>query len=114
MLDLKPKTNSEVSVKKDIKKELKLINNIKPLRGHTLYEINTITGDVVKAQYIKEKFITWEQALKHMKDNSFKGKILINKDCEYISALNPLSALKRYNKAKGSATLPERKMKLNF
>jgi hypothetical protein len=49
-----------------------------------------------------------------MKDNSFKGKILINKDCEYISALNPLSALKRYNKAKGSATLPEGKMKLNF
>lgn len=89
--------------------ELAFIEHLKPLKGHTLYEINNSTLEVVEAQYHKEERITWSEAL-----NAFNNpqtsvvKDVIVKPCHsYISALNPKSAMKRHLENKGSASIPK-------
>jgi hypothetical protein len=89
--------------------ELAFIENLKPLKGHTLYEINNSTLEIVEAQYHKEERITWHEALKAFNNPqiSVVKDVIIKPYHSYISALNPKSALKRHQMNKGSASLPE-------
>jgi hypothetical protein len=86
-------------------KELKQVGTIQPLEGHTLFEINTKTLEVCKAQYNKKEYLTWEEALTIHRGGKVKKEVLVKKDCVYISALNAENALERYLKNKGSAEL---------
>ena len=89
--------------------ELAFIENLKPLKGHTLYEINNSTLEVVEAQYHKEEMITWHEALRAFNNPQIRVvKDVIVKPCHsYISALNPKSAMKRHLENRGSASLPK-------
>ena len=85
----------EVSAQKPILKGEKLIGKIRPQRGHTTFEINIVTGEVLEAQY---SAITVE--LKEIKSNELsvkKKKIITNENCVYISALNKDNAKKKFN-----------------
>lgn len=70
-------------------------------KGLTLFSINTITGEIKPAEYIKESVITWEQALLliHGK-GGIARKVMVEKDCVYIEALNAENAKKKYNTRK--------------
>jgi len=109
---LSEKQSIEAVVKKKQQIELKYIGSLKPKsKSHNLYEINTKTLEIKLASYKTYKEITWEQALK-MVGGSFRDELVINKDCVYISALNPDNALKRYKEGKGSAELEQGILKL--
>ncbi len=69
------------------------------------------TLGVSLASYVEKKDITWNEALKFIK-NGYKKDVLIKKGCVYISALNKHSALDRFRKEKGSAIIPESDLKL--
>jgi hypothetical protein len=97
------KFKQEQQVKKKQEKKFVLSHSIAPIAGHRLYEINTKTLEIKEASYRVEKYITWEQALYLIKEGVTNKKVIINKDCEYISALNKENALKRYLSNKGSA-----------
>lgn len=103
---LSEKQQIESIVKKKIEIEYKLVGNLRPLRGHTLWEIDLETLDIVKAQIVTNKTITWEDALK-MFDGTLVEDVQIKPGKVYISALNQKNALKRYHEKKGSAIRPE-------
>jgi len=108
---LRDKTQIEAVVKKQQATELKFDFSINPLRGHTLFEINTITNEVKPAEFLDKKTISFEEA-KSIQKGTYVSEVVRKKDCVYISALNKESALKRYSEDKGSARLPKAKMKL--
>ena len=97
----------ELQVRKQQQKEFKFESSLKPLRGHSVWEINRETLEVKKAEFVVKKEVHLFDAL-HDKN---RQEIIKRPWCEYISSLNPSSALKRYKKGKGSAHLPEPKLK---
>jgi hypothetical protein len=104
------KAGIEAVEEKKQKQEITFTGSIRPLKGHTLFEINTRTLEVREASYNEHKRITWHSALRFLKGEiSLNKEVIKNKDCIYISALNPTNALKRYREGKGSAKLNEEK-----
>lgn len=79
----------ETSIKK--RKEAKHVfaGKIKPHGGHTIWEVNNETQEIVKAPYANATYY-------HGEEN--KKEIIIKKDHSYISALNKKSALKKFKK----------------
>jgi hypothetical protein len=69
---------------------------LRPHQGHTLFEINTKTGEIVKAQFEQEA-IKWDDAV-NLGIKSLSRKCIVKPDFIYISALNEKNALKKYNK----------------
>lgn len=78
----------------EVKTGLKLIKKFKPQKGHTLFEINKATGQVVKAKFEVEKTISLEKAQTPIKSAPSK-KVIMNENCIYISALNIKSCFKK-------------------
>jgi hypothetical protein len=71
--------------------------SLKPHQGHTLFEINTKTGEIAKAQF-ETTDIQWEDAV--YGKISKKRKCIVKPDYVYISALNVKNALKKYKDGK--------------
>lgn len=99
ILGITDKTKTEIQQKKQQKKEQKMIGSIRHRKGMTLFSINSVTGVVKPAEYVKESTITLEQALKllHSEGNTTR-RVFVEKDCIYIEALNKENALKKYKK----------------
>jgi len=75
--------NEEVSGEEVVTE--KLVGRLKPHRGHTVFEFNTKTGKLVKAEFE-------EPDLSKPKQNK---KIMVQKDCLYIAALNLKNAARK-------------------
>jgi len=65
-----------------------LVDSIRPFRGHTLFEIDCSTGNIVAAEY--------EQIDGLFSGTGVRKKVIIKENCLYISCLNKKSALKKY------------------
>lgn len=48
---LEPKDKVELHAQKEVEKQNKLVGSITPFKGHTLFEINCITGVISKCEY---------------------------------------------------------------
>jgi hypothetical protein len=101
---LSEKQSTEVQVKKNVQVEYLFDGAVKPMPGHKVWEINTKTLEVKEAEIIKVNRIDWFEAL-GMYNGIPKSDIIKKKGHVYISALNPSTALKRYQSGKGSASL---------
>ena len=85
-LDTDKQTEVIENVKRaEIEKQLKHLGSMSPKKGHTLFEINLATNQYRKAEF-KEEDIHFEKAMK--KDFSKTKKVMIEKNCIYISCLN--------------------------
>jgi len=73
------------------RKENKLVGRLKPCKGHTVYEVNRSTGIVSKAKY-EEQIATYRGAKP-------SKKIMVNKNCIYVPALNLKNLMKKLIKA---------------
>jgi len=100
------KQRIEAIVKKKQEIHYRLVDDLTPLRGHTLYEIDIQKMTVSEAKYLEKKTITWEEALKILSGDHHE-KVAVKSGCVYISALNADNAMKRYSENKGSAMLPK-------
>ncbi len=69
---------------------------LNPHQGHTLFEINTKTGEIAKAQFEQEA-IKWDDAV-NLGIRSLSRKCIVKPDYLYISALNEKNALKKAHK----------------
>lgn len=76
------------------KKQLKLIKKFKPQKGHTLFEVNKVTGQVVKAKFEIEKIISFDKAKSGVVPSPNK-KVIMRENCIYISALNIKNCFKK-------------------
>jgi hypothetical protein len=63
-------------------KELKLKGQMKPKRGHKLFEYNTKLNELQLAKF-------------EPKEIGQNKKVIIRKDCVYVTALNKKNAVKR-------------------
>ena len=110
---LSERQSIESIIKKKKEIEYKHEATIKPYKGHSVFEIDLDTLLVSPAEYVERKNIQWHEAIKFM-ESGYKQDISVKKNCVYISALNAKSALERFKKDKGSATLPEGRLELKF
>ncbi len=79
-------TKTEVSKKQQ--KEYKLVGKIRRVAGHTLFSFNTKTKEIKVADMNRNVCIGVDLKPKYL------GKILIEKDCIYVQALNKKNAVK--------------------
>lgn len=70
------------------------MGRIKPHRGHTLYQYNKVTKELIEAKFEEQELVIGA-GLKVQKPNK---KVLVQENCIYVSALNKKNALKRINK----------------
>lgn len=75
--------------------ELKYIGSLKIKRGHRVFEINTLTLMIREAVYEEESDLV---LIPNKIKKSKKKKLITDKDCIYISALNAKNAVKKLNK----------------
>jgi hypothetical protein len=92
----------ELVVKKQQEKKTELIGRMRPHKGHTVFEVNCTTGEVVPAKFEVEtvNFIAAANG-----DLSPRKKILAKENCMYIAALNKANALKKFFKQLRKATV---------
>lgn len=90
------KTRTEIQQRKKQQQEYKLINSIRHNPGHTLFSINAVTGEIKEAAFEVEDTISWKNALLVAAGVGIPKKVVVEKDCAYIEALNKENALKKY------------------
>lgn len=88
---------TELQVQKQQEKKATLVGQITPHRGHKVFSINTATGFVKEAEYEKTLETVYVIGRKNQYVNN--KRIMIEKYCVYISALNKKNAVKHYNKS---------------
>jgi|LakMenEpi03Aug12_release.lakeMendotaPanAssembly.Ray.scaffolds.fasta_scaffold1795499_1 hypothetical protein len=98
MKELQPKAKlakQEIVAPQEKQFEQVYQGSLKPHQGHTLFEINTKTGEIAKAEF-KQEAIKWEDAV-NLGIRSLSRKCIVKPDYVYISALNEKNALKKFN-----------------
>jgi hypothetical protein len=89
-------TTSEIVAKKEQKKEDQKVTTIKPHKGHTLYEFNIDTKELVEATFEKTDV---EYVAVINKHNIARRKVIMQPGCIYVSSLNKKNAMKKLNKS---------------
>jgi len=75
------------------KRGIEYIGTLKPQKGHTLFEMNVVTQEIVIAKF-EDIVIDFNSALKG--NYSKKQKVIINPNCIYVTALNKKNAAKKF------------------
>ena len=98
----------EVTQQQKKQQEYTLQKTIRPFKGHKVYEIRLSDLLIREAEKLTiNTQVTWLQAQQIVKqDEKARGEYIVKKGYEYISALNPATALERLKQNKGSASLP--------
>ena len=79
-------------VQSKISKELKYIGSINHRPGHTLFEVNMNTCDIKKAEIQRKVMVGLDGK------PVYQSKVMMNKDCYYLEALNVKNAKKKFLK----------------
>ena len=95
MINEKINTDSNLVSEKEQEKKLEKIATIKPHRGHTLFEVNMATGEILEAEFEKQDVHYHEVINNH---NISKKKVITKEGYFYVSALNKKNVLKKLNK----------------
>lgn len=104
---LSEKQSTEIQVKKNQQVEYLYDSTVRPMPGHTVFEIDLKTLKASPAEYVVHQQIDWFEALRDFL-NPAKAKvkdIVRRKGCVYVAALNAETAIERYLNGKGSAKL---------
>ena len=79
-----------------IEKKRVLIHTLKPERNHILFEFDLEKREVRRAEFVKEKEISYLDAVKGL--GKIHKEVDGKKGCIYISALNEENAWKKFMK----------------
>ena len=99
MKELNPKNVDRIENVKQTKREQQTIfsHTSRPQKNHILYQWSFDTKTLTVAEYKpRDTVITWEDAVKGL--ISTKRKVIIVPNCEYVTAMNENSALKKLRK----------------
>lgn len=78
----------------EIEKQLVLTGKYIPQKGHTLFEVNKVTGEVVKASFEDVKAVDYISKKGPFRQITTK-KVIVRENCTYISALNIKNCFKK-------------------
>ena len=82
-------SRTEINIKKKQEIEYILEGRLSPKKGHFIWQINTVTLEVKKADYQRNTIGFMVDVLPE--------ELITKKDCIYIPALNKKNALAKYN-----------------
>ena len=82
----------KVEIQRQIQKEFKLVGSLLHQKGHTLFSYNKETKEIKVAPMKKSNTCQFNET------PTFKGKVIVEKDCFYIEALNLNNAIKKLRK----------------
>lgn len=91
-------TATEIVAKKDNKKEIRLINTERKIRGHILWEFNEITRELNRVSYKKQTFTLTSLDPNKADYLKINDQVDIKENCYYFQALNYESAVKKLKK----------------
>lgn len=95
-LPIKEQLKDKVAEVRQVQEEkLQFIGSIRPKKGHTLFEINGKEGTIQPAK-LEDQPAEWDHEKKEFKKP--RKKVMVKKDCFYISALNEKNALRKFLK----------------
>ena len=86
----------EILKQTQIEKKRTLIRTIRPKKNHTLFEFDLNKKEVRRAEFIVEKEISFESAMRG--ETTQKKEVDGKEGCIYISALNLNNAWKKFYK----------------
>ncbi len=111
-LNLQDKLNEKQSLENAQKQqqqvELKWVNDLRPLKGHKLWEINDKNQNVTLAEFQPIHTVDFME-FERTGSISSQNKVIVKPNHSYVSALTKESALERYLSGKGSAMYGEKK-----
>lgn len=84
----------EILKQTQIEKKRTLIRTIRPKRNHTLFEFDLIKKEVRRAEFVIEKQISFESAMRG--ETTQKKEVNGVEGCIYISSLNESNAWKKF------------------
>lgn len=90
---IQPLTNTEIVSLQEKQIEHILEGKIMPSKSHKIYEVNVQTGEVKEASYRVETTVAFS-----LNPVGGTAKLIMNKGCVYIPALNAKNARKKYEK----------------
>ena len=95
MLPIKNKKKDKVVItsQREIEKQLKKVGKIIPHRGHTLFKYNRVTEEMSEAIF-EDTVVEYNPDPRKMKANR---RVMVEKDCVYVSALNKKNARRKLN-----------------
>ena len=103
MKELGVNTESKDQIKnvrqKEVEKQQKQVGQLKPHKGHTVFEYNVLTGELVPA--VIEDVISVQKHHKDLPPTKHR-KIIVKEGCVYVSALNIKNAVKKLAKYYGN------------
>lgn len=91
--EIEEKDKTELIQQKQIEKQQVLIGSILPKRGHTLFECNLYENTVNAAKIENTANVVFIDGKPVV-----KKKVIKNKGCVYVSALNKKNAIKKVKK----------------
>ena len=91
------KEKVEISIQKDVEKKAELVGRIFPHNNHKVFEINNKTLSIDLAKFESDNYV--------FNKGDKNKKIVINKNCSYISALNKNNALKKFKKGNNGSKI---------
>lgn len=102
MNELKTRKPDEIHkvAENPIKKELKLVGSQRKIPNHILWEYNTITKILKRAEFKKEPYVLDFTKPNPAKDLISKMTVVTNENCKYFQAMNEKNAWKRINQGR--------------
>lgn len=90
---LEKKEKIEIGIEKQEKKTLKLLGSQRHIPGLALWEYNNETGELKKAEFVKETITLRELSQKAIQ--TIRKKIVMKEGCYYFQALNRKNAIRK-------------------
>lgn len=87
-------TEQSVKLQKQEERKKKLIGQIIPHNGHSIFKINEETLEISEPKYIQKSWIF---------NGENKPEVLVEEGFFYVSALNEKNALKKYNQGRNGS-----------
>lgn len=103
MKEINKKTKEQTAIIKqaEINKGLKFVGSQRMHRGHTMYQYNTVTGELIEAKMEAEAVMMPERTgfmgIKIPAGIVTKTKVVTVENCQYFPALNRKNAIKKLN-----------------
>jgi len=98
MKELEPITQIVSGTEQQQRKELKKVNELFKHPGQTLWEFNTVTGELAPAKYTRGAVVIEGTAVKAIRSES--SKLIMKDNCLYVLAINKKNAMRHINKTK--------------
>lgn len=90
---------TEIVAEQEKKKELRLTQRQRPIKGHILWQYNYTNGILEQAKFNKEDVVIDSlNPIRALKNATVVHKVITNDECFYLQSLNKENAIRKLKK----------------